>query len=129
MTSDLTSATSITLVSMSILHPTAILVASEAMATSKQPRRSHLTSELNSVTSITYVAMLLLPLTANSHPIFPAGQTPSIDLRGFAAGKNDENYDYDEKTQQDTKGCAHRCGYSAQEENQIASYYVGENGH
>ena len=36
MTSDLTSATLITLVSMCILSPTA----SEAMATSKQPRRS-----------------------------------------------------------------------------------------
>ena len=93
MTSDLTSATSITLVSMSILHPTAILVASEAMATSKRPRRTHLTSELNSVTSITYVAMLLLPLTANSHPILPEGQTSSIDLRGFAAGKNGDFYE------------------------------------
>ena len=35
MTSDLTSATLITLVSMPILLPTAILVASEAIATSK----------------------------------------------------------------------------------------------
>ena len=55
MTSDLTSATLITLVSMCILPPTA----SEAMAASKQPRRSHLTSKFNSVTSVTYVSMSL----------------------------------------------------------------------
>ena len=70
LTSDLESATLITLVFMPILLPTAILVASEAMATSKWPRRSHLTSEFNSVTSITYVAMLLWPLTASSDSIF-----------------------------------------------------------
>ena len=73
MTSDLTSATSITLVSMPILLPTAIFVASEAMATSKLPRRSHLTSKFNSVTSITYVTMLLWPLTASSDSIFGGG--------------------------------------------------------
>ena len=76
MTSDLTSATLITLVSMCILP----LTASEAMAASKRPQRSDLTSKFNSVTSITHVAILLLPLTANSHPIqsiFPEeeGQT------------------------------------------------------
>ena len=64
---------------MPILHPTAILVASEAMATSKWPRRSHLTSELNSVTSITYVAILLLPLTASSHPILPDAKHDIFD--------------------------------------------------
>ena len=84
MTSDLASATLITLVCMYILPP----MASEATAASKRPWRSHLASELNSVTLKTYVAMLLLPLTANSHPILPEGQTSSIDLRGFAAGKN-----------------------------------------
>ena len=57
MTSDLKSETFITLVSMYILSLTAILVASEAMATSKWPQRSRLTSELNSVTSVTYVSM------------------------------------------------------------------------
>jgi len=66
MTSDLTSATLITLVSLCMLPLTAILVASEAMAASKRPPRSHLTSELNSVTSITYVPMSLRPLTASS---------------------------------------------------------------
>ena len=59
LTSDLKSATSITLVSMCMLPLMAILVASEAMAASKQPWRSHLASELNSVTSITYVPMSL----------------------------------------------------------------------
>ena len=47
MTSDLKSETLITLVSMCILSLTAILVASEAMAT----------SEVNSVTLITYVSL------------------------------------------------------------------------
>ena len=42
----------------------AILVASEAMATSKWPWRSHLTSDLNSVTQITYLTMLLWPVKA-----------------------------------------------------------------
>ena len=70
MTSDLTSATLITLVSLCMLPLTAILVASEAMAASKRPPRSHLTSELNSVTSITYVPMSLRPLTASSDSIF-----------------------------------------------------------
>ena len=37
---------------------TPILVASEAMAASKQPRRSDLTSKFNSLTSITYVPSL-----------------------------------------------------------------------
>ena len=73
MTPDLTSATSIILVSMPILHPTAILMASEAMATSKRPPRSHLTSELKSVTSITYVTMLLRPLNVTIHLILPGG--------------------------------------------------------
>ena len=43
MTSDLKSATSITLVSMCILPPTATkaMAASEAMAASKQPQRSY----------------------------------------------------------------------------------------
>ena len=54
---------------MCILPLTAILVASEAMAASKQPQRSHLTSELNSVTSITYVPMSLRPLTVTIHQI------------------------------------------------------------
>ena len=62
MTSDLKSATLISLVSMCILPLTAILVASDPVATSKQPRRSHLTSELNSVTLITYVPMVVWPL-------------------------------------------------------------------
>ena len=60
--SDLKSATLNTLVSKCILPLTAILVASEAMATSKRPWRSHLTLELNSVTLITYVPMSLWPL-------------------------------------------------------------------
>ena len=65
LTSDLKSATSITLASMCVLHLTAILVASEAMAASKWPQRSDMTSELNSVASITYVAMLFWPLNAS----------------------------------------------------------------
>ena len=85
MTSDFKSATLITLVSMCILPSKA----SEAMAASKQPRRSHLTSKFNSVTSITYVPMLLYPLNASSNSISRGGGgLPSIDLRGFAAGKN-----------------------------------------
>ena len=56
MTSDLTSATLIILVSMCILP----LMSSEAMAASKRPRRSHLTSKFNSVTSITYDTMSFL---------------------------------------------------------------------
>ena len=40
---------------MCMLPLTAIL--SEAMAASKQPRRSQMTSELNSVTSMTYAAI------------------------------------------------------------------------
>ena len=77
MTSDLTSTTLITLVSMCMLPPTAILVASEAMMASKQPPRSHLTSELNSVTSITYVTMPPWPLNTPIDLIFPGeeGQT------------------------------------------------------
>ena len=87
MTSDSTSATLITLVYMCILLP----MASEAMAASKRPRRSHLTSKFNSVTSITYVPMSLWLLNASIHLILPEEegyQLSSIDLRGFAAGKN-----------------------------------------
>ena len=88
MTSDLTSATLITLVSMCILPPTA----SEAMAASKRPRRSHLTSKFNSVTSITYVTMPPWPLNTPIDLKLPererGSQTSSIDLLGFAAGKN-----------------------------------------
>ena len=40
----------------------AILVASEAMAASKCPLRSHMTSDLNSVISMTYTPMLLWPV-------------------------------------------------------------------
>ena len=84
MTSDLSSATFITLVSMCILP----LTASEAMVTSKRPRRSHPTSKFNSVTWITYVPMLLWPLNG-LHDINDThgGGLSSIDLRGFAAGK------------------------------------------
>ena len=74
MTSYLTSATLITLVSMCILPPTA----SEAMAASKRPWRSHLTSKFNSVTSITYVPMSLWLLNAPIQSILPEeeeGQT------------------------------------------------------
>ena len=84
MTSDLRSATLITLVSMCILLQTA----SEAMAASKRPLRSHLTSKLNSVTLITYVTMASWPLITPIDLILPGSQTSSIDLRGFAAGKN-----------------------------------------
>ena len=87
MTSDLTSATLITLVSMCILPPKA----SEALGASKRPRRSQLTLKFNSVTSITYATMLLWPLNASSDLISPGGGgLPSIDLRdlrGLAAGK------------------------------------------
>ena len=38
-------------------------MASEAVAASKRPQRSHLTSELNPVTSTTLVSMCILPLT------------------------------------------------------------------
>ena len=90
MTSDLNSATLIILVSMCILPLTA-LVASEAMADSKQPRRSDLTSKFNLVTSILYVTMLLWPQMAPlSRMLYGGGQLSSIDLRGFAAGKNQE---------------------------------------
>ena len=67
---------------MCILSITAILVASEAMAASKQPWRSHLTLELSSVTSITYVPMSLWPITVTIHLILPeeGGQTSSIDF-------------------------------------------------
>ena len=62
------------------------------MAASIQPQRSHLTSKFNSVTPITYVPMLIWPLNASSDSISPGeeegGGLPSIDLRGFAAGKN-----------------------------------------
>ena len=63
LTSDLKSETSITLVFMCMLPLIAILVASEVMAASKRPRRSHLASELSSMTSITHVAMLIWPLS------------------------------------------------------------------
>ena len=75
MTPDLKSGTLITLVSMCMLPLTAILVASEAMAASKRPPRSHLTSELNSVTSITYVTMPPWPLNTPTVSIFLEGQT------------------------------------------------------
>ena len=58
MTLDLKSATLITLASMCMLPLTA-MVASEAMAASKHPRRSDLTSKFNSLTSSTYVPMSL----------------------------------------------------------------------
>ena len=67
LTSYLKSVTSITLVTMCILHPTAILVTSEAMVTSKWPQwpqESNLTSDLKSATSITLVYMCMLPVTA-----------------------------------------------------------------
>ena len=56
---------------MCMLPLTAILVASEAMAASKRPLRSHLTSKLNSVTSITYVTMPPWPLNTPLGLIFP----------------------------------------------------------
>ena len=66
-------------------------VASEAIAASKRPQGTDLTSELSSVTLITYVSMLLWPLNVSCDSIFPeGGDLPSIDLRGFAAGKNPE---------------------------------------
>ena len=55
------------LVLMCMLPLTAILVASEAMAASKQPQwpqRSNLNSDLKSASSITLVSMCILPLTA-----------------------------------------------------------------
>ena len=65
------------------------------MAASKRPRRSHLTSKFNSMTSITYVPMLLYPLNASSNSISRGGGgLPSIDLRGFAAGKNLIEYNW-----------------------------------
>ena len=42
-----------------------MLVASEAIVSSKKPRRLRLTSKLNSVTSISYVPMLLWPVKAS----------------------------------------------------------------
>ena len=89
MTSDLTSVTLITLVFMCILPPTAS--EAKAKAKAKRPQRSHLTSKFNSVTPITYVPMLIWPLNASSDSISPGeegGGLSSIDLRGFAAGKN-----------------------------------------
>ena len=49
---------------MCILPLTANSMASEAVAASKRPQRSHLTSELNQVTSTTLVSICILPLTA-----------------------------------------------------------------
>ena len=46
LTSDFKSATMITLVSMCILHPTAILMTSQAMTASKWPQESNLTLDL-----------------------------------------------------------------------------------
>ena len=64
-------------------------VASKAIAASKRPQGTDLTSELSSVTLITYVSMLLWPLNVSCDSIFPeGGDLPSIDLRGFATGKN-----------------------------------------
>ena len=65
MTSDLTSAIFITLVSMCLMTSKA----SEAMVASKRPWRSHLTSKFISVTSITYVPMSLWSLTVTIHNI------------------------------------------------------------
>ena len=67
---------------MCILPLRDILMAFEAMAASKQPRRSHPALNFNSVTSITYVPMSLWPLTVTIHQIFPEeeGQTSSIDF-------------------------------------------------
>ena len=62
MTSDLKSATLITLVSMCILPLTA-LVASEAMAASKRPLKSY-DLRLKSATLITLVSVCILPQTA-----------------------------------------------------------------
>ena len=70
MSLELNSVTSTTLVPMCVLPLTAILVASEAMAASKRPRRSHAASDLNSVTSITYVPMSLWQeKEAKHHPL------------------------------------------------------------
>ena len=71
MTSDLKSATLSTQVSMHTLP----ITASEAMAASKRPRRSHLTSKFNSVTLITYVPMSLWLLNAPTDSILTGGQT------------------------------------------------------
>ena len=95
LTSVLKWGTSIIFISTSLLTLTAMLVASEVMAASKQPRRSHLTSELNSVTSKTYITMLSWPLMATISRSSPEeeGQIWPIDLRGFAAGKNSAQND------------------------------------
>ena len=63
-----------------MLPLTAILVASEAMAASKQPQRSHLASELNSVTSITHVTLSIWPLKAFMRQM-TRGDLSSIDER------------------------------------------------
>ena len=57
------------------------------------PQRSHLASELNSVTSLTHATMLLWPLNGSiiymqTTHIRTYGQTSSIDLCGFATGRN-----------------------------------------
>ena len=83
--------TSTTLVSMCILPLTSIMVASEAMAASKRPWRSHHTCELNSMTSISYVSMYLWPLTVTIHLIFPESQTSSIDFVSSTEVKIGEN--------------------------------------
>ena len=60
---------------------TAILVASEAMVSSKQPRRLHMTPESNSVTSVTHIAMSFWHLKASMGLINGGkGQLGHIDL-------------------------------------------------
>ena len=84
------------IVSMCVLPLTGILMASEAMGTSKWPWRSKLTSKLNSVTSITYDAMLLWPVNAlrwlqqqqttngaNYDPLTLQGYRPRVKRLGF----------------------------------------------
>ena len=68
---------------MCMLLLTAILVASEAVAASKWPRRPHMTSDLNSLTSITYVGMSfwLVNATKFNFTVEEGGQRGHVDLR------------------------------------------------
>ena len=96
LTSELKSATSITMVSMCMLLLTTILVVSEAMVASKRPQwpqSSNLTSHLKSATLITLVSLCMLPLT----PILVALghgslQTASEVTSGLIIKLSDLNY-------------------------------------
>ena len=97
MTSDLKSATLITLVSMCILPPMAseAMTASEAMAASKCPQGSCMTSVLTSATMITLVFMCILPPTASEAMVaFEAMAASKRPQRSYDLRFDISNLDY-----------------------------------